>query len=202
MVTLEEINETVDVHRTYSLRVPPMELAPAPLTEERPAREAHLRSEDPNPQRGIIPLMRVPNWKVLRVPILVLGDSVRHASLKPRDQTIEPEGRPFQNVVLCVALAEEFFGGDKLVPVLEGLRGESRPFSSTLGRSGSHSSGNGCSSGTKELKVWPYSCQISIIRVRWAFRSCSSFIGQLSIRSSPPVYHTPDPPTRFVRKGI
>jgi hypothetical protein len=47
----------------------------------------------------------------------------------------------------------------------------------------------------------PYSCQISILRVRWALSSSSSFIMQLSIRCSRQSTTPLDPPARFARKG-
>jgi hypothetical protein len=83
-----------------------------------------LRSEDPDPQGRFIPLVRVPNLNVLWVPVLVLRYAVAHASLEFGYQAIEPGGRAFQDVVLRVALAKEFLGGEKLLPVLEDLRAE------------------------------------------------------------------------------
>jgi hypothetical protein len=56
--------------------------------------------------------------------MLILRHTVVHAALEFWDQAIKVQRRPFQNMVVCVSLAEEFLCGKKLFPMLQGLRAE------------------------------------------------------------------------------
>jgi hypothetical protein len=121
--SLEQINQAIYVHGD-SWPILPMELAPSPFAEHGPARETHLRSEDPDTQSRVIPLMGIPNRKMQRISVFIFCNAIVHAPLEFGDQTIKIQGRPFQNMMVCVALAEEFLCGEKVLPVLEGLRTE------------------------------------------------------------------------------
>jgi hypothetical protein len=196
--SLEEIDEAIYVHGD-SWSILPMELAPTPFTEHGPARKAHLRSENPDTQSRSIPLVSILNPKVLRIPVFVLGDPIVHAALEFGDQAIEPEGRPLQDVVLGVALAQEFLGRKKLFPVLEYLWAKTSlivrprhfwfPFlweRLFLGHK-----------GAKGLPVLvPDFHHSGSLGVKVLFVTHRATLDHVV----PAVYHTPDQPARFVLK--